>query len=317
MDGCSGESDSQKRSGGRIPGTAARPAFTVSLTEPSAIPVLIAVPHAGRTYPQALLRGLRHPESVALRLEDRYVDRLAVQVAAATGAGLLVAHAPRAMIDLNRAPDDVDWEMFDRASRPGHAGTSPSRRVLSGLGLVPRRLPGLGELWRGGHRGQDLAARIEGVHVPYHDALGRSLEALRDRWGAALLLDLHSMPPLPSRFGAASAQFVVGDRFGVTCHGGVIAAAFAHFAECACAAAHNRPYAGGYALERHASPRAGIHAMQLEVDRSCYLDSDLVEPGPGMDATVEVLVSLVRRMGAVVADMGQDADRRGWPLAAE
>lgn len=293
------------------------PAFTLTFAEPSPIPVLIAVPHAGRCYPQTLLQALRHPESVALRLEDRYVDRLAEQVAAATGASLLVAHAPRAMIDLNRSTDDVDWEMIERESRPGQAGKMPSRRVLSGLGLVPRRLPGLGELWRSRHREQDLAGRIEGIHAPYHDALSQSLEALRERWGAALLLDLHSMPPLSSRFGMASAQFVVGDRFGVTCHGSVIAAAFALFAERGRTAAHNRPYAGGYVLERHASPQSGIHALQLEIDRGRYLDANLVEPGAGMESAVEVLVALVRRLAAVVADLGQGANGRGWPLAAE
>lgn len=312
----SGASDSQKRPGGRIPGTA-MPAFGLTAVEPSAIPVLIAVPHAGRIYPSSLVRELRHPESVALRLEDRYVDRLAEQVAAETGAGLLVAHAPRAMIDLNRAPDDVDWEMFERASRPEGGGKAPSRRVLSGLGLVPRRLPGLGELWRNRQREHDLTGRIEGVHRPYHEALSRSLEILRDRWGAALLLDLHSMPPLPSRLGAPSAQFVVGDRFGVTCNGGVIAAAFAHFAERGCPAAHNRPYAGGYVLERHGKPQAGLHAMQLEVDRSAYLDSQLAEPGQGLDRVVDVLSALVRRVAAVVADLGQGGSEKGWPIAAE
>jgi N-formylglutamate amidohydrolase len=313
----SGESDSQKRSGGRIPGTAGAPAFTLFSSEPSAIPVLIAVPHAGRIYPRGLVKELRHPESVTLRLEDRYVDRLAERVAGATGAGLLIAHAPRAMIDLNRAPDDVDWEMFERDSRPDGAGKVPSRRVLSGLGLIPRRLPGIGELWRGRHRGQDLAARIDGIHAPYHDALVQALATLRERWGAALLLDLHSMPPLPSRFGQAAAQFVIGDRFGVTSHGSLIAAAFAHFAEFARPVAHNRPYAGGYVLERHARPEAGLHAIQLEIDRSRYLDSKLVDPGQGMDGIVDLLSALVRRLAAVVADLGQGVNGREWPLAAE
>ena len=293
------------------------PAFTLTSVEPSPIPVLIAVPHAGRYYPPNLLQALRHPDSVALRLEDRYVDRLAEQVAAATGARLLVAHAPRAMIDLNRSPDDIDWEMIERGGRSARSEKMPSRRVLSGLGLVPRRLPGLGELWRSRHCERDIAGRIEGIHSPYHEALSQSLEALRERWGAALLLDLHSMPPLPSRFGMASAQFVVGDRFGVTCHGSVIAAAFALFAERGRAAAHNRPYAGGYVLERHASPHAGIHAMQLEIDRGRYLDSNLAEPGPGMESTIELLGTLVRRLAAVVADLGQGANEKGWPLAAE
>lgn len=293
------------------------PAFALTSAEPSPIPVLIAVPHAGRCYPPDLLRALRHPDSVALRLEDRHVDRLAEQVAAATGASLLVAHAPRAMIDLNRSPEDVDWEMIDREDHSSQPRKMPSRRVLSGLGLVPRRLPGLGELWRFRHREQDLAGRIEGIHAPYHLALSQVLERLRERWGAALLLDLHSMPPLPSRFGTASAQFVIGDRFGVTCHGSVIATAFALFAEHGRTAAHNRPYAGGYVLERHASPQTGIHAIQLEVDRARYLDANLAEPGAGMEPMVEVLSALVRRLAAVVADLGQGANEKGWPLAAE
>src|ERR1700747_3182565 len=105
-------SASHRTTGGQIPGSAGVPAFTLSGPVPSAIPVLIAVPHAGRAYPGSLLERMRNPGFAALRLEDRYVDRLAESVAAATGASLLVANAPRAMIDLNRAADDVDWDMF-------------------------------------------------------------------------------------------------------------------------------------------------------------------------------------------------------------
>ncbi len=316
MAGTSIESDSQMRSGGFIPGLPAVPAFTLTCREPSTIPILIAVPHAGRSYPADLLRGFRHPESVTIRLEDRYVDQLARKVSAATGASLLIAHAPRAMIDLNRAPDDIDWEMFERGARPKQVA-APSRRVLSGLGLIPRRLPGMGELWRNRHCVADLTDRMDGIHTPYHDALGQALEALRERWGAALLLDLHSMPPLPSRGGMQSAQLVIGDRFGVSCHGSVIATAFAHFAECGRAAAHNRPYAGGYALDRHAKPHLGIHAVQLEIDRSRYLDSKLLEPGPELDSMVDVVIGMVRRMAAVIAELGQGGTGRPWPLAAE
>ncbi|WP_395394256.1 N-formylglutamate amidohydrolase [Novosphingobium sp. BL-8A] len=308
----SGESDSQKQSGGWIPGASGIPAFTFEGAEPSILPVLIAVPHAGRAYPRALLDDLRHPDSVALRLEDRYVDRIAQAVARETGAGLLLAQAPRAMIDLNRAPDDIDWDMFGRAARPESPGL-PSRRARSGLGLIPRRLPGVGELWRRRHERADLAARIEGIHQPYHDALARHLAALRDRWGAALLLDLHSMPPLPARIGGEPPRFVVGDRFGATCHGSLIAGAFSWFAAHGAIAAHNRPYAGGYVLERHAVPGEGIHAIQLEVDRSCYLDSHLSEPGSGLPGTIELLTGLVRHLAAGVSELGG----KDWDQAAE
>ncbi|MCJ2185280.1 N-formylglutamate amidohydrolase [Novosphingobium beihaiensis] len=317
MNDGSGENDSQGCGRGWIPGAPGIPAFVLHASEPSAIPVLIAVPHGGRAYSRALLHDMRHPESAVLRLEDRYADRLAQGVARETGAGLLVANAPRAMIDLNRAPDDVDWDMFAQADRPAGAVRPSSRRVRSGLGLIPRRLAGMGELWRRRMESAELARRIEGIHAPYHATLARALADLRDRWGAALLIDLHSMPPLPARGGMPPAEVVIGDRFGAACHGRLIGAAFSQMAVLRREAAHNRPYAGGYVLERHADPRKGIHALQIEIDRSCYLDAGLAEPGEGMAAMVEDISTLVRRLAGVVSDMGQEQGGKGWPLAAE
>ena len=309
------DSDSQRRSGGSIPGALGIPAFFLTGAEPSTIPVLISVPHAGRAYPRAVLHDMRHPASAALRLEDRYVDRIALAVARETGATLLVANAPRAMIDLNRAPDDVDWEMFGRSDRPDPGSYLPSRRARSGLGLIPRRLPGMGELWRRRHEEADLASRIAGIHTPYHEALAAAILSVRERWGAALLIDLHSMPPLPVRPGVSTAQIVVGDRFGATCHGTLVAAAFTHFNQQGYEAAHNRPYAGGYVLERHSKPSHGMHALQIELDRSLYLDSRLVEPGTGLPALATMLSGLVRAMAAEVSTLGQCGPQ--WSQAAE
>jgi len=312
-----GESDSRRRPGGLIPGSANVPAFTLTGPAPSVIPVVIAVPHAGRAYTPALLRAMRSPGSASLKLEDRYVDRLGTAIAAATGAMLLVANAPRAMIDLNRAPDDVDWDMFGREPDADVGSYTPSRRARSGLGLIPRRLPGVGELWKRRHDEAELASRISGVHEPYHSGLAEVLDELRERWGAALLIDLHSMPPITLGAGLASPEFVVGDRFGDTCHGSLVAAAFSWFGEQECVAAHNRPYAGGYVLERHSSPASGVHAMQIEVDRSSYLDSNLSEPGAGFADVVRNLTGLVRRLAAEVCSLGRISGDSRWPEAAE
>ena len=290
------------------------------MADPSAIPVLIAVPHAGRDYPPALLERMRNPGFAALRLEDRYVDRLAEAVAAQTGAALLVAQAPRAMIDLNRASDDVDSDMFsalDGGIAPDlTASRSTARRARSGLGLIPRRLPGIGELWKRRHDAADLVERVASIHEPYHACLADMLARIRVRWGAALLIDLHSMPPLRVA-GGQPPEFVIGDRFGAACRGGLVGATFAHFAEAGRAAAHNRPYAGGYVLDRHADPGSGIHAFQLEVDRASYLDSRLAEPGPGFTEIAEMLAALVRRLAADVAELGRASDDSRWPEAAE
>jgi N-formylglutamate amidohydrolase len=294
--------ESPKASRGAIPGTAGQPAFTMTLREPVPMPILIAVPHAGRAYPAELAALMRNQTAASLRLEDRFADLVAEAVARETGAALLIAHAPRAMIDLNRAPDDIDWEMVAGGAPEPRVRLAAGRRARSGLGLVPRRLPGLGELWKRRLTRDELAARLEQVHNPYHTALAAGLETLRDRWGAALLIDLHSMPPLgPKRGADAAPDFVIGDRFGASCDPSLSTAAFEHFAQAGRRVAHNRPYAGGYVLDRHAAPARGLHALQVEICRSAYLDSQLHEPGPGLAAVTRVLSGLVRRIAEELA----------------
>jgi len=290
--------------GGEIPGAPGVAAFAQSSRHPVPLPILIAVPHAGRHYPDDLSRKMRQPAEAALRLEDRLVDLLAEEVASATGASLIVAHAPRALIDLNRATDDVDWDMITGGAPQVQPRLGAGRRSRSGLGLVPRRLPGLGEIWRARISPAELEARIDRVHRPYHQALGEAFEALRDRWGRALLIDLHSMPPLGPLTGPdAAASFVVGDRFGASCDSTLAHAALDHLRASGRRAAHNRPYAGGYVLDRHGAPARGQHALQLEVCRSVYLDARCNMPGPGLAETAALLTSLVRRLASELTAM--------------
>lgn len=308
-------SESLPESGGVIPGLAEAPAWVLGGPGLSRIPVVISVPHAGRDYPPAVLAAMRDPLMATMRLEDRRVDAVAAAVAARTAAHWIVARAPRAMIDLNRATDDVDGEMFGGV-QPGDARPgAPGRRARAGLGLVPRRLPGSGEIWKAPQQRAVLTARIAGIHASYHLRLGALLAEVRARWGAVLLIDLHSMPALVLPDGRPGPTFVLGDRFGSSCDGRLVASAFAHFAAAGELAAHNRPYAGGYVLERHAARGKGVHAVQIEIDRTRYLDARLDGLGEGLSGLVEVLAGLVERLAVETAEMGQG--RVGWAEAAE
>ncbi len=298
-------------SGGRIGGFRETPAFELKLFDPSPIPIVIAAPHAGRAYPPRLLEQMRSAGDAAIRLEDRAIDKVAEMVAERTSASLLVAQAPRAMIDLNRARDEIDWSMVQGGAPISSRARAPGRRVRSGLGLVPRRLPGSGEIWRGPLQSGEIEARIEDVHDPYHKALTHELARLRRRWGAALLIDLHSMPPLPQD---DPPKFVLGDRFGAACSAGLSAIVLQDRKMRESGIAHNRPYAGGYVLDRHAAPRKAIHAIQLEVCRSAYLDESMLELGQGTDAVVSALVGLVQTLAGEVSAMGS---AEAGKLAAE
>ena len=245
-------------------------------------PVVLSVPHAGRAYPAALCAALRIPAANLAALEDRHID--AVALSARRSETLLLQDAPRAWIDLNRAEHERDPLLDDGARR-----SNLSAKVRAGLGIVPRRTGATGDIWRRRLGADEVEARIVADHRPYHQALGEVLARARQRFGVAVLLDLHSMPPLPG----GRTHVVVGDRFG--------RAAAARFVERVEAAiemrgyiyALNTPYAGGYILERHGRLDDAIHAVQLEIDRSLYLDQRLDALGPGLARTTALVRGIV------------------------
>lgn len=260
----------------------ASPTFERYGPEEPASPVILSVPHAGRDYPMPLRAALRVPLEALRPLEDRHVD--AVALAALGGETLFVASRPRAWIDLNRAENERDPRLDDGASL---SNQPQSAKLRSGLGLVPRRVAAAGDIWKRRLSGEEVVARIESDHRPYHEALAVALKAARAKFGVAVLLDIHSMPPLGPP--ETASRIVLGDRFGKSAAsrllGRLEGVARAH----GLAVAINAPYSGGYILDRHGDPRKGIHAIQIELDRSLYLDAAFDQPGPGLPAIARLL----------------------------
>jgi N-formylglutamate amidohydrolase len=283
-------------------------AFSLYNPDMPNIPVLLSVPHAGRDYPAELLANLRVSTAELLRLEDRYADRL-VQPAVASGCPAIIAHRARAWIDLNRAEKDIDSGML--AGSDQIADAAPSSKARGGLGLFPRRLQACGELWRQPIMLADVEQRIACVHRPYHRSVSEILLAMRARFGVAILLDVHSMPPIQA--GGASdmpPHIVVGDRFGASAASIYAELVIGRAQAAGLKVALNTPYSGDYILQTHGDPEQGIHALQLEVDRSLYLDSDLREPSAGLK-TVAGFVQ------AVVSDLAEQAMGASFAEAAE
>ena len=259
-----------------------------------ASPVIISVPHAGRNYSQALLRSARVPKEKLETLEDRLVDRL-VWRALADGAVAIIARTPRAEIDLNRDEREIDPSTVVPPLSARDLLQSP--RTRGGLGLIPSRIAGAGAIWLHRTPQDEVRRRIEGIHRPYHEAIRKALEQARAAFGCAILLDCHSMPPRDAT-GFGAAPIVFGDRHGTSAGRQFVDAAVAAARRAGYAAVCNTPYAGGYVTSHHGRPAENIHAIQLEIDRSLYLTSDLREPGPRFDAVAE----LVADVAAALAD---------------
>ena len=259
-----------------------------------ASPVVLSVPHGGRDYPSALREALRVPLASLIPLEDRYVDRLAEAALGAETA--FIARRARAWIDLNRSEQDRDPRLDDGASTM----TMPfvSTKVKGGLGLVPRRVSGAGELWLRRLSGEEVVARIVADHRPYHTALAAALQSARARFGAAVLLDIHSMPPIAA---PAAARVVIGDRFGRAAGSRFVHRIEGVVRDAGYAVALNAPYPGGHILDRHGAPARGVHAIQVEIDRSSYLDAKLREPGPGFAATARLLRAVIDALADEIA----------------
>lgn len=260
-------------------------------------PVVISVPHGGRAYTPEMVAALRVPVAAVMGLEDRLIDL--VGMAARGDEPMLVQNTPRAWIDLNRDERERDPLIDEGAQMAPRA----SAKLRSGLGLVPRRVAGHGDIWTRRFADGEIVTRIEGDHRPYHRALAERLADARALFGVAVLLDLHSMPPLGAP--GLVPRIVIGDRHGTTAATRFVRRIEAEARRAGFAVTRNAPYAGGHIVERHGDPRRGIHAVQLELDRSLYLDAALEAPGPGFDTTV----ALVRRiLSALAAEaLGQSA----------
>lgn len=265
-------------------------------------PLVISVPHAGRCYPEIMMTAARLSTAMLRPLEDRFADALVGQ-AIADGVQAVVANTARAWIDLNRSELECDPALIDL---PGGITPLLSAKVRGGLGLIPRRIASGGDVWHQRIESADLIERIERHHRPYHQALDGLLSAVWRRFGTAILLDVHSMPTLPASDSGAGVHIVIGDDFGRAAHDRFTARAKAAAEQHGLDAAINHPYAGGHILRKHSRPHRGRHAIQIEIDRSLYLDS-AGEPRP---ADVEAVGRFVARLAFALIE-----EAREQPLA--
>ncbi len=255
------------------------PPFELHLPERFAAPVLIDSPHSGRAYPIDFLAASRLDERAIRRSEDAHVDTLCLP-AVRHGVALLRAHFPRAYLDANREALELDPKMF--VGRLPEGANTTSSRVTSGLGTIPRIVSDREEIYGGPLSIADGLARIDGLWRPYHALLGETLERLVARFGVAILIDCHSMPSLPRPgVGEARAEIVLGDRDGTSCDPRLTDVVSALFRAAGYRVARNKPYAGGYITEHYGRPERGVHALQIEMARSLYMDETTMRPTRG------------------------------------
>ncbi|THH35266.1 N-formylglutamate amidohydrolase [Aliishimia ponticola] len=282
-------------------------AYDVLFPERRTSCVVFASPHSGRRYAPSFLKSSVLDDHTIRSSEDAFVDLL-IDSAPQFGAVFLRAEAPRAFVDLNRAAAELDPALIEGLRPQAH-----NPRVASGLGVVPRVVANGRAIYRGKIPLQEAQRRIDRFWHPYHNQLQVLLDEARARCGQALLIDCHSMPHEAmdgiARGATRRPDVVLGDRFGAAAHGEIVDRIETAFRAEGFTVTRNSPFAGAYITQAYGRPARKQHAVQVEIDRSIYMDERRIVPNAHFD---EVRARIARVI-AEIATIGQER----VPLAAE
>lgn len=272
-----------------------QPGFSMSGDSDGRWPLVMASPHSGRDYPPSFVAASRLSYGQLRRAEDPFVDGLLDGI---SGVPVLRARFARAWLDLNRAEDELDPAMFETLpARPVRA----TERVAAGLGVLPRVAAQGLDIYRRKLPAHEAGDRLDAVHRPWHRRIAELLERAHRRHGHAVLLDCHSMPP-PG--GMVPPQIVIGDRHGSSAAPALVALIEAHFRQCGWRVQRNIPYAGGHTTAWHGRPDAGIHAVQIEIDRTLYMEPQRHVRHPGFEQVAAALTGLAAAIVAAAPTLG-------------
>ena len=276
------------------------PGHAVLRPEAWTSPYILASPHSGRAYPAGFLAASRLTLLELRRSEDAYVDAL-LPDPDTLGVPVLRADFPRAFVDVNRAPYELDPLLFDApvAAEPARSG-----RVLAGFGVVPKLAAEGRAIYAARLPAQEARARIRMCYHPYHAALRGLITECLTRFGEATLIDVHSMPSAGA--GRSLPGVVLGDRFGASCDGARMRRFEDGFRAAGFSTARNTPYAGGYVTSLYGRPVEGVHVIQVEINRGLYLDERSVARSGGFARTRAALAGVLQGLLPVAPSLAAE-----------
>lgn len=268
--------------------------YTLRLPENPCSCVVFSSPHSGAAYRADFLSASRLDATAIRSSEDAFVDEL-FSVAPDFGAPLLCGKAPRAYVDLNRAVTELDPALVQDAVTKG---INPA--IAAGLGVIPRVVAN-GQVIQTGKISLEVAQeRLARYYTPYHERLTELLSEHRKNFGMAILIDCHSMPHEALKSAPFSGRqrpdVVLGDRFGVSCDRWITDKVQQIFEQAGFSVARNAPFAGGYITQHYGRPKRGTHALQIEIDRSLYMNEQTVTKKADFDAICETLAGVIEAL---------------------
>ena len=209
---------------------------------------------------------------------------------------------------MNRSSEELDPALIDGVGKTAH-----NPRVSSGLGVVPRVVANGRSIYRGKISHADAKSRINEFWHPWHDALTTLMDDSIALFDEAILVDCHSMPHEAiesiSHPRGTRPEIVLGDRFGAAAASDVVDRIEAALTAAGLRVARNAPFAGAFVTQNHGRPARNRHVVQMEIDRSLYMNEQQIRPNNNFAA----FKTMIDRVVADITSIG----RADIPMAAE
>ncbi|MEM7635335.1 MAG: N-formylglutamate amidohydrolase [Pseudomonadota bacterium] len=268
------------------------PGFQIDAPRVQTSPVVFNSPHSGSDYGSEFQASSRLDLHNLRRSEDCFVDEL-FGTATALGAPLMKARFPRAWLDVNREPFELDPNMF-HDPLPAHVNTA-SARVAGGLGTIPRIVSEGENIYLDTLSWPDADRRIQHYYMPYHEALRDLVASTFKRFQTAILVDCHSMPSVAGLSGSGRPDIVLGDRHGTSCSAWIVRHLEEQLRAHGLKVSRNRPYAGGFITQKYGRPREDVHAVQIEVNRGLYMNETTLKKTRGFSRLQTLMLDVMSR----------------------
>lgn len=261
-----------------------------------ALPIVFDSPHSGTMYP--INSGIVAPADALKSTWDAFVDEL-WGAAPDAGAALLAARFPRAYIDVNRHPADIDSELLDG---PWPAPLEQSNAGKMGMGLIRRfALPNV-PMYDGPLPVAEVTQRIRQYYEPYHEVLQSLMDQAHESFGSVWHIDCHSMKSVGNAMnvdaGNARPDMVVSDCDGTSCDPSFTEWVAGQLGKSGYKVSINSPYHGGHIVRQYGAPARGRHSVQIEINRSLYMNETTFEKHEGFE-------KLQRNLGVFVFELAE------------
>ena len=263
-----------------------------------AVPLVFSSPHSGRAYPEEFLQAIQLNSHEIRRSEDSFVDEIFASVIN-YGAPLLKALFPRAFIDPNREPYELDPMMFSEPLPDFVNKRSP--RVAVGLGTIAKLVANGSEIYSKKLSFTEANRRIDNFYRPYHKALEELIRTTQHQFNRCILIDCHSMPsvggPMENDAGRhRQVDFIIGDAHGRSCSRALTILVEETLREMGYSVMRNTPYSGGFITRNYGCPDKQIHAIQIEINRGLYMNESIFTRRAEMMEVIENISLLTERL---------------------